>query len=150
MGNGNRQAWWLELQVEGSYLELQTCSWEGTVGISQGFENLKVCPSNIFPPARPFPRLSHCSIAVKRHHNQGNSYKWKHLTGSLLKRFRTLVQYHHGGEHANTHGAEVVVRVTSWSARGCGDRGSGVWGGMGFLKLQSLPPVTHFLQGDHI
>ena len=28
--------------------------------------------------------LSHCSIAVKRYHGQGNSYKRKHLIGGLL------------------------------------------------------------------
>jgi hypothetical protein len=28
--------------------------------------------------------LSHWCIAVKRHHDQGNSYKRKHLTGGLL------------------------------------------------------------------
>lgn len=33
--------------------------------------------------------LSHCSIALKRHHNQGRSYERKHLTGTclLLERF---------------------------------------------------------------
>jgi hypothetical protein len=30
---------------------------------------------------RVTPCLSHCSIAVKRHHDQGNSYKRKYLTG---------------------------------------------------------------------
>jgi hypothetical protein len=28
--------------------------------------------------------LSHCPIAVKRHHNQGNSYERKHLIEGLL------------------------------------------------------------------
>ena len=34
--------------------------------------------------------LSHCSIAVKRHYDQDNSYKRKHLTGGLpTVRFRS-------------------------------------------------------------
>ena len=35
------------------------------------------------------------SIAVKRHHEHGNSYKGKHLIGAGLQ-FRGLVHYHHG------------------------------------------------------
>ena len=41
------------------------------------------------------------SIAVKRHHNQGNSYKGQHLIGAGL-------QYHHGGKHGIVQ-ANVVL-----------------------------------------
>jgi hypothetical protein len=35
-------------------------------------------------------RLSYCPIAVKRHNDQGSSYKRKHLTGSLLTVLESL------------------------------------------------------------
>jgi hypothetical protein len=40
------------------------------------------------------------SIAVKRHHEHGNSYKGKHLIGAGLQ-FRGLVHYHHGRKHGS-------------------------------------------------
>ena len=43
------------------------------------------------------------TIAVKRHHDQGNSYKEKRLTRVSLQ-FRALVHYH-DGECAGRHGA---------------------------------------------
>lgn len=41
------------------------------------------------PPPAPFffwfrVCLSHCSITVKRYHEQGNAYERKHLVGGLL------------------------------------------------------------------
>ena len=39
--------------------------------------------------------LVRVSIAVKRHHDHGNSYKRKHLIGAGLQ-FRGLVHYHRG------------------------------------------------------
>jgi hypothetical protein len=46
------------------------------------------------------------SIAVKRHHDQGNSYKGKHLIGAGLhfKRFNPL-SYQEAWQHPGTHGA---------------------------------------------
>ena len=41
---------------------------------------------------------SHCSIAVKRHKDQANSYKRKPLTGGLHT-ISEAVHYHHGREH---------------------------------------------------
>jgi hypothetical protein len=38
------------------------------------------------------------SIAMKRHHNHGNSDKRKHFTGTDLQ-FRGLVHCHHGRDH---------------------------------------------------
>jgi hypothetical protein len=46
--------------------------------------------------------LSHClrvSIAVKKHHDHGNSYKGKHLVGEGLQ-LRGLVLYQDGGSMA--------------------------------------------------
>ena len=39
-------------------------------------------------------------IAVKRHHDQGNSYKEKHLTGAGLL-FRDFILCHYGGKHGS-------------------------------------------------
>jgi hypothetical protein len=51
--------------------------------------------------------LSQCSIAVKRHHNQGNSYKqtfnWGCLTVSEIP-----VHYHPGGKHGSIQ-ADMVL-----------------------------------------
>ena len=48
--------------------------------------------------------LSQCSIAVKRHHHDhSNSYKGKHLIGTVLW-FRGLVHCHHGRKH---HGMQA-------------------------------------------
>jgi hypothetical protein len=48
-------------------------------------------PPMVFPPTQALVRnlvllgcLSHCSIVVKRHHDQGNSYKRKHLMEGFL------------------------------------------------------------------
>jgi hypothetical protein len=43
---------------------------------------------------------------VKRH-DQGNSYKGKHLVGAGLQ-FRSLVHYHHDGKHSSRQ-ADVVL-----------------------------------------
>jgi hypothetical protein len=44
--------------------------------------------------------LSWGFIAVKRHHANGNSYKWKHLIEDGLE-FRSLVHCHHGCKHGD-------------------------------------------------
>ena len=43
--------------------------------------------------------LVRVSIAVKRHHGHGKSYKGKHLIGAGLQ-FRGLGHYHHGGNES--------------------------------------------------
>lgn len=56
--------------------------------------------------------LSHCSVVLKRHHDQGKYYKREHLIGGLL-RVSELVQYHHGGEHGGMQaGAGTILRAT--------------------------------------
>lgn len=47
--------------------------------------------------------LNHCSNAMKRHSDQGNSYKKKALKWAFAYNFRGLVHYH-GGKHGNRHG----------------------------------------------
>lgn len=41
------------------------------------------------------------------HHEQGNSYKGKHLIGPGLW-FKGLIHYHHGGEHGSIQ-ADMVL-----------------------------------------
>ena len=38
---------------------------------------------------------------MKRHHDQGNSYKTNHLVGKLAYSFRGLVHDHHGGKQSD-------------------------------------------------
>lgn len=53
--------------------------------------------------------LGHCSIAVRRHHDQGRTYERKHLVGGLAGSSRDLVHYHDGREHGGMeHGGEEV------------------------------------------
>jgi hypothetical protein len=51
--------------------------------------------------------LVRVSIAVIRHHNHGNSYKGKHLTGVGLQfqRFSSLLSWWEAWQHAGRHGA---------------------------------------------
>ena len=51
--------------------------------------------------------LVRVSIVVKRHHDQGNSYKGKHLVGAGLQfqRFRPLSSWWEAWQHAGRHGA---------------------------------------------
>ena len=62
--------------------------------------------------------LVRVSIAMKRHHDQGNSYKGQHLIGAgfQFQRFYTLLSWqkawHHLGRHDAGEGAESS---TSWS-----------------------------------
>jgi hypothetical protein len=48
------------------------------------------------------------SIAVKRHHDHGNSYKEQHLIGTSSQ-FRGLVHYSHCGKHGSMK-ADMVLR----------------------------------------
>jgi hypothetical protein len=45
---------------------------------------------------------------VKRHHDQSNSYKEKHLIGAGIQ-FRGLVHYHHGGKHGSMQ-ADMMLK----------------------------------------
>lgn len=85
--------------------------------------------------------LSHCSIAVKRHHDQGNSYKRKHLIGACIqfRRFSLLPAWWHADSSGIVSGSCILI---------CRQRGTGP--AMGFLKPLSPLPVTHFLQQVHI
>lgn len=50
-------------------------------------------------PTRDCGRLGHCSIALKGHHDQDNSYERKCLIGATAYTFRGLVHCHHDGKH---------------------------------------------------
>ena len=98
--------------------------------------------------------LVRVSIAVKRHHDHGNSYKGKHFIGAGLwfQRFSPLSSWQEAWWHVSRHGAgkapcwEFYIwirrkKMTHWT-----------WLEPLDLKLSSsdtLPPVTHFLQQHH-
>ena len=46
-------------------------------------------------------------MAVKGHHDHGNSYKGQHFIGAGLQ-FRGLIHYHHGGKHGSVQ-ANIVM-----------------------------------------
>jgi hypothetical protein len=46
-------------------------------------------------------------LAVKRHHDQGNSYKGQHFIGAGFQ-FRGSVHYHRGGKHGGLQ-ADMVL-----------------------------------------
>ena len=80
--------------------------------------------TEIFPIGIVLVRVS---IAVKRHHHYGNSYKGTHLIGVGLQ-FRGLVCCSHGGNHGSMQ-ADMVLRVlcSDWQAAGRGrDTGPGL------------------------
>jgi hypothetical protein len=82
-------------------------------------------------------------IAMKRHHDHGNSYKGKHLIGAGSE-FRGLVHCHHGGRHVGMQADLVLersLRVFHLDPQAAGrerERES-------FWNLKATP-VTHFLQ----
>lgn len=50
--------------------------------------------------------LSHCSIAVTRHHDQGNSYKERHVTGGSEV---SPLSWREPSAHRQTNGAGEVA-----------------------------------------
>ena len=49
--------------------------------------------------------------AIKKHHDQGNSYQGRYLI-RLVYRFRGLVHYHHGKKHGGAQ-ADVVLEIST-------------------------------------
>ena len=51
--------------------------------------------------------LVRVSVAMKRHHDHGNSHKGKHLIGAGLQfqRFSPLLSWQEAWQHAGRHGA---------------------------------------------
>jgi hypothetical protein len=101
-----------------------------------------------------FPRcLSQCSIAVKRHHDHGNSQKGKHLTGACLQIQRLCVHRRHSGKHGRKRASRQGVREGAESStfRATHNRKRASRALLGLLKPQCPPPPpeTHFLQQDH-
>lgn len=69
----------------------------------------------------------------------------------IISNYRALVHYYHGRKHGDRHvrhGAREVVETST-----CGSIGNRKreihWAWCRLLKLQILPPDTHFLQQDH-
>jgi hypothetical protein len=87
-------------------------------------------------------RLSHCSSAVKSHHDQGNFYKRKHSAGGMAYSFRELVRYHHGGKQKRTVTGAVAGSFPPWPT-GSRQRERETTGPeVGFWNLKAHPPPT--------
>jgi hypothetical protein len=90
-------------------------------------------------------------FSMKGHHGHSNSYKEKYLIGSD---FRGLVYYLHGQKneewwHAGRHGSGKGAGSSTSRLAGSRKRVPH-WAWLEHLRLQILPPVTHFLQQSHI
>lgn len=95
--------------------------------------------------------VTQCSIAVKRCHEQGNCYRWKHLTGGLqLQTLSPLSLWWGAWPYRGRCGAEVAESYIlickqketlglEWKAQ---DKGA--------LKPQGPSPEIHFLQQVHL
>lgn len=57
------------------------------------------------------------SIAVKTHHDHGNSHKGKHVIGAGLQ-FRDSVHYHHGRKHCRQADMVLERDLSVGSSRG--------------------------------
>ena len=94
--------------------------------------------------------LVRVSIAVKRHHDHGNSYKGKHLIGSGLQfqRFSPLSSWWGAWQHTGKHGTGEVAQFLIWVSRQQEERVTLdlVWAS----KTSEPPPVTHLVQQGHI
>ena len=90
------------------------------------------------------------SIALKRHHDHGNSYKGSHFIGAGLQ-FRGLV-HHHGRKHGDMQADMVLekeLRVLHLALQAAGRNGE-----IELLRPQNLlsndalhPTKPHLLQG---
>ena len=82
---------------------------------------------------------------MKRHHDQGNSYKGKHLLGVDLQ-FKGLVHYHLGSVQADTVLENLTVLHLDLQATGSD---SDALARLERLRPQSPPLVMHFLIQSH-
>ena len=100
-------------------------------------------------------RKSYCLnegfIAMKRHHNQGDSYTGKHFfgTGFQLQRFHPL-SWWEAWQHPGRPGAGGTESSMSWSAGSrrvlCATLGI-AWA---YMTSKLASTVTHFLQLGHL
>ena len=89
------------------------------------------------------------SVAVKRHHNQGNSYKrQQHLTGAGLQvqRFSPLSSRQEAWQHLGRHGTGGAESSTSCSE---GKQKTAVFQAARVKVLKPTLTVTYFLQQGH-
>jgi hypothetical protein len=105
------------------------------------------CPQPLLPVCYgPFlldPGLVRVSIAIRRHHHQGNSYKGKHFAGAGLQVLRfSLLSWQEAWQCAGRHGTREADSSTS--SKGKQE--------MTFFQAarkrvsKPTPTVTHFLQ----
>lgn len=88
----------------------------------------------------------HVAIAVKRHRDQDNSCKGKHLIRACL-RFLRWVHCHRGREHGGMYGRHGAGEaVESYSPIPKDSEGASKHG---ILESQSQPLMAHFFQPSH-
>ena len=82
---------------------------------------------------------------MKRHHDQGNSYKGQHLTGAGLQfqRFSLLLSWWEAWQYEGRHGFGGAKSSVSWSKSS--QEEALFWLG----TSKSTPTVTHFFQQGH-
>ena len=90
-------------------------------------------------------------IAVKRHHDQGNSYKGKHLTGAGLQfqRFSPLSSWWETWWHTCRHDAKDSWTFYISIQRQPGGASLPPWMELEHRTSKPTPTVTHFLQQSH-
>ena len=88
------------------------CTWPSTItGIVDVFLScLGILPQFVFSNSCS-PFIGQCSIAGKRHHDQVNSSKGKHLIGACLEfqRFSPLLSWWGSYDHSGKHGARKIA-----------------------------------------
>ena len=84
------------------------------------------------------------SVAVKRHHNQGNSYKRQHLIGAALKvlRFSPLSSWQEAWQYLGRHGTGGAESSTSCSK---GKQRKTALHAARRRVSKPIPTATHFL-----
>ena len=88
---------------------------------------------------------------MKRHHDQGNSYKGKHLIGAGLQ-FRGSVHYHHGRKHGSIQADMVLekeLRVMHLHVHAAEGDCVSHWVEGGHTS-KPVSTVTHFLQQGQV
>lgn len=90
---------------------------------------------------------SHCSVAMRRHHDQSNYYKKNTFNWKLAYCFRHAVHYHHVRKNC---GMQHYVGVVAKNYILIHRKRKRLWAWHELLKPQRLPPVVHFFQQGHI
>jgi hypothetical protein len=93
--------------------------------------------------------LIRVSNAVRRHHDQGNSYKGQHLIGAGLQvqRFSPLSSRRENSSFQAGMALEKELKALCLQSKRSQEQTVSMWLGRGSQK--PTPTVTHFLQQGH-